>query len=188
MDGDTRSDTRPAVAPEAASLLDQFKRSAAAKLRQDLAQVLRCARLLTLNELWHRSNDHCNSVGSLLLHLTGNVRQWILAGIGGESFERDRPAEFGQRVALPAEPILAELERVACAAIDMIEQLDPAGLARRCSIQGYDVSALQAVFHVAEHFSFHTGQIVHMTKVLRSVDLSLYDAQGRRLAAGSEPW
>jgi len=172
-----------------AVLIAQFRDAACRKLRQDMDQITRCTRLLSDQEAWSRSNEHCNSIANLLLHLAGNIRQWIVSGIGGEPFDRDRPAEFAARDVRPVGPILAELERVVTRAMETIAAMDAAAVARTYAIQRYSVTGLQAVFHVAEHISFHTGQIVHMTKVLKNVDLSLYDEQGqRRQSAGGKPW
>ncbi len=170
------------------ALLSEFCQNAVRKIEQDAAQITRCVALLDTNELWSRANDHCNSVANLLLHLTGNVRQWIVSGVGGEPFERDRPAEFAARDQRPAGEILPPLMNTLRRAGEIIRQLAPDALSHRRSIQGYDVSTMQAVFHVVEHLSFHTGQIVHMTKALKGVDLSLFDAQGRRRAPSSQPW
>ncbi len=157
-----------------------FTTYASAKLREHFAQIRRCTALLTDAEVWHRINAHTNSIGNLILHLTGNVRQWIVAGLGGEPFDRDRPAEFAARGPLPSARMIAELERVVRRAIDVIGHLDDAALAATRQVQGYEVSGLIAVFHVVEHFAGHTAQIVHMTKALRDRDLSAYDAQGRK--------
>lgn len=171
------------------ALAREFTAAAVGKLTADLAQVLRCARLLNERELWIRANDHCNSVGNLVLHLTGNVRQWILGGVGGEAFVRDRPSEFAQRSPLAHDAIVPPLEQAVSRAVEIIGSLDADGLVTVRRIQGYELTTLAAVFHVVEHFSCHTGQIVHMTKALRNVDLSLYDAQGRRRAdPGGSPW
>jgi uncharacterized damage-inducible protein DinB len=158
------------------------------KIGQDRGQIVRCLKLLEPHEVWHRAAEPCNSVGNLVLHLTGNVRQWILCGLGGEPFERDRPAEFSERGPRPIEPLVAAFEQTVRRAIEIIAALSAESLGIRRRIQGYDVSTLVAVFHVAEHFSFHTGQIVHMTKALKNVDLSLYDEQGRRVGTGDQPW
>lgn len=169
-------------------LWDELLQAVVRKLDQDRGQIVRCLRLLEPHEVWHRANARCNSVGNLVLHLTGNVRQWIVSGLAGEPFERNRPAEFAERGPLPLEPMLAAFEQTVRRAIGIITALSAESLGARRRIQGYDVSALVAVFHVAEHFSFHTGQIVHMTKVLRDVDLSLYDELGRRTAGSPQPW
>lgn len=165
-----------------------FTAYAAHKLRQNLAQIARCASLLDAEQVWRRASPRNNSVGNLILHLTGNVRQWIVGGVGHASVERDRPAEFAERGPLPVEPLLAELERVVAAACARIERLDARELVSLRTIQGYEVTVLVAVMHVVEHFSWHAGQIVHMTKTLCDADLSIYDAQGHRLdRAGNWP-
>lgn len=161
--------------------LTAFRDFAAAKLDDHLRQVLRCARMLSVEQMWFRANERSNSVGNLLLHLRGNVAQWIVAGIGGRPFERDRPAEFAQRHPLPSERLIGDLESTVNDARRIISHLSDARLAELVSIQGYDTTVLAAVFHVVEHFAFHTGQIVWATKVLLNVDLSLYDVHGRRL-------
>jgi uncharacterized damage-inducible protein DinB len=166
---------------------DEFLRYARAKIEQNFAQLERCVGLLTDAELWLRSNVHTNSVGNLVLHLTGNVRQWLVASIGGAAFERDRPAEFAERGPGPAREIMPPLRETVRTAIETLARLDAAALRARRTIQGYDVSVLVAVMHVVEHFSFHTGQIVHITKMLRDTDLSLYDEQGRKRRATADP-
>jgi uncharacterized damage-inducible protein DinB len=150
------------------------------KLAEHMAQVARCAELLSTDELWHRANEHANSVGNLILHLTGNVRQWILGGLGGQAVTRNRPAEFAARGPLPAGPLVAALQDTVTQARAILANLDEAALAARRNIQGYEVTGQVAVCHVLEHFAFHAGQIVHMTKVLKNVDLNLYDAEGHK--------
>lgn len=157
---------------------------AESKLAQNLAQIARCTVMLTPAELWHRASQTCNSVGNLLLHLEGNVRQWILGGVGGQPVTRDRPAEFSARGGPSGAELLAKLEGTTRAACELLRNRGPNELLEHRLIQGYDVSELVAVTHVVEHFSFHTGQIVHMTKALRGVDLSQYDAQGRNVQPG----
>ena len=168
----------------AADLAGDFTDYACRKLRQNLAQVVRCVGLLGPGELWQRPNQHSNSVGNLVLHLTGNVRQWIIAGIGGEPFERDRPGEFAERGPLPTEQIVGELKSAVRRAVEIISALDARTLAVRRSIRDYEVTTQAAIFHVVEHFSLHSGQIVYATKAMRDVDLSLYDDQGRKLDRG----
>jgi uncharacterized damage-inducible protein DinB len=160
-----------------------FTKYACDKLRQDFEQVRRCATLLSEAEFWQRVNAHTNSAANLTLHLTGNVRQWVLAGLGGETLERDRPAEFAAPGPTPAAPLVGALMATVDAACGVIGELDAAALERTYEIQHYQVTGVVAVFHVVEHFAGHTGQIVHITKALRDVDLSLYDAQGRRMGA-----
>ncbi|HPM25033.1 MAG TPA: DUF1572 family protein [Phycisphaerae bacterium] len=165
-----------------ADLARDFTQHASTKLREQLGQITRCAELLSPAEIWHRANAHTNSVGNLILHLTGNMRQWLIAGLHGAAFARDRPAEFAERGPLPTATILAGLTQAVTDGLAVLARADGPALAARYVIQGYDVSGLVAVTHVVEHFSAHTAQIVHMTKVFKDVDLSLYDAQGHKLA------
>ena len=162
-------------------LEQEFKNYAVERLRDSQQQIERCVRLLDDGQVWHRPNEVSNSIGNLVLHLRGNVRQWIVSGLGGEPFERDRPAEFAHREPIPAEEILGSLRKTLDEAAVVIKQLSQADLERQFNMQGYEVSGVAAVFHVVEHFSLHTGQIVYATKLLTGQDLSLYDPQGRRI-------
>ena len=163
------------------TLRDEFCAFAATKLSDDLKQIEKCLSLLTVEQVWSRPNEASNAIGNLVLHLRGNVQLWIVSSIGGVSFERNRPAEFAQRDALPVNQILPSLQQTVSDASDVIRRLAAERLLEQVTIQGYTVSVLAAVFHVVEHFSLHTGQIVYQTKSLTGLDLSLYDAQGRRI-------
>ena len=151
------------------------------KLRLEMGQIERCAGLLRDDEVWRRDNEHTNSVGNLILHLAGNMHQWVLGGLGGQSIKRDRPAEFAARGSRPTMECVEALRGTLERAYAVLAGLDAAALARGYVVQDYEVSGAAAVVHVVEHFSWHVGQIVHITKALRNVDLSLYDAQGHRL-------
>lgn len=163
---------------ETGNLLNDFVTQVARKIDQDRRQIVRCANLLDESESWSRPNARCNSVANQILHLTGNMRQWVLGGLARQSIERDRPAEFAACGPSPLLPILQSFENAVDAVITVIRELNVSRLCDAYKIQGYEISGLIAVFHVAEHLSFHTGQIVHITKAIKSVDLSLYDMQG----------
>lgn len=150
------------------------------KLADSMKLVEKCLRLLTVEQVWQRPNDVSNSIGVLVVHLTGNVNQWINKTLGGDPFERDRPAEFAQRSPLPTEEILANLKKAVDRACDVVRELPLDKLTEPVTVQGYTVSGVGAVIHVVEHFSLHTGQIVYATKILIDKDLSEYDEQGRR--------
>ncbi|MBL8879163.1 MAG: DUF1572 family protein [Phycisphaerales bacterium] len=163
--------------------LAAFRTYASEKMEQNLAQVMRCAAILNVDQMWRRENERCNAVGNLILHLTGNIRQWAVSGLGGEKTERDRPAEFSRREPLEHSRLVPHFEHTVRRAIDIVRELSDEKLAREVNIQGYAIRSIVAVFHIVEHLSFHTGQIVHITKSILNVDLSLYDSQGQRLDA-----
>ncbi|MFO0840569.1 MAG: DinB family protein [Phycisphaerae bacterium] len=164
-----------------------FVEYAAQKLEQNRAQIARCAGLLSTGQLWSRVNPRCNSVANLILHLTGNIREWIVSGVGGEEFKRDRPAEFAARGPMPHVAVIEPFNATLAAAARVILGLGAAELATSRTIQGYKITAQVAVMHVVEHGSYHCGQIVHMAKAILDVDLSQYDEQGRRLVGPDVP-
>ena len=140
-----------------------------------LPKIERCLELLTDEQIWWRANPQSNSIGNLLLHLSGNVRQWIVCGLGGATDERDRDAEFAQRETISRDELLARLKQTLKEADAALANLDVDNLLEKHSIQGCDVTAMSAIYHVVEHFSMHTGQIIMMAKMFAEVDLGFYD-------------
>jgi uncharacterized damage-inducible protein DinB len=140
-----------------------------------LPKVERCLELLTDKQIWWRANPQSNSIGNLLLHLSGNVRQWIVCSLGGATDLRDRDSEFAQRGIIPRDELLARLKQTLIEADATLANFDSDKLLDRHVIQGLDVTALEAIFHVVEHFSMHTGQIIMMAKMFAEVDLGFYD-------------
>lgn len=161
-------------------LADTFICYSIRKLDDHFAQIEQCARMLSLVQLWYRPNANSNSVGNLLLHLRGNVTQWLIGGIGGEKIQRDRQAEFDHILPIPAELLLADLRETLAECYKVLKVRAAANLDKLHAIQDYRVTGMEAIFHVVEHFAFHTGQIVTTTKWLLDCDLSLYDEHGHR--------
>jgi uncharacterized damage-inducible protein DinB len=139
-----------------------------------LPKIERCLEHLTDEDVWWRPNDASNSIGNLMLHLRGNVTQWIIGGVGGQARERRRQEEFDERTHVPAKELLANLRAVVQEAGEVIRGLDADALLSRRQIQDYDVTVLEAIYHVVEHFSMHTGQIILLTKARRGEDLKLW--------------
>lgn len=140
-----------------------------------LPKIERCLEQLDNNQIWWRPNPQSNSIGNLVLHLCGNARQWIVAGVGGTNDRRNRDAEFAQRDAIDRSELVTLLRTTVADVVATLEALAPAALLERRTIQGSEVDVLQAVFHVTEHFSMHTGQIILLTKMLTAGDLRFYD-------------
>lgn len=139
-----------------------------------LPRIERCLEKLSDEEIWWRANTDSNSIGNLILHLTGNVRQWIISGLGGARDQRQRQQEFDERGPLPRQELLTQLKATVEEADRVLAGVDPASLLERRHIQGHDVSVMEAVYHVVEHFSMHTGQIILLTK-MRKGDVAFYD-------------
>jgi uncharacterized damage-inducible protein DinB len=139
--------------------------------RENLPNIVKCLQQLSEEQIWWRPNSASNSAGNLVLHLCGNVRQWIIAGLGGAEFRRERDHEFAERGPIPRQVLISQLRRTVRDACRVLEHLSDDSLSEKLDIQGYHVTGLYAAFHVAEHFSYHTGQIIYITKLKRAQDL-----------------
>jgi uncharacterized damage-inducible protein DinB len=144
-------------------------------LEDYLPKIERCLERLTDQQIWWRPNEESNSIGNLVLHLCGNARQWIVCGVGGAPDTRERDAEFAQRDVIEREELLRLLQTTLADVGSVLKNYDPAALLESRTIQGSDVDVMQAIFHVTEHFSMHTGQIILLTKLLTASDLHFYD-------------
>jgi hypothetical protein len=143
-------------------------------LEQYWPRLRKSVESLSDEQLWWRPNDASNSIGNLILHLNGNVRQWLVASFNQLEDKRDRPAEFHESAQLPASALLAKLGATIDEAALVLARLTEADLLAPFEIQGYHVRGLDAVYQVVEHFGLHYGQIVYITKILRSEDLGFY--------------
>jgi uncharacterized damage-inducible protein DinB len=160
-----------------------FLEFSVAKLRQYLSRIRACLDLLDEEQVWRRAGEYTNSVGNLCLRLEGNVRQWILHGIAGEPDVRRRDEEFAARGGAGKADLFARLEETVRRACEVIERLPHERLLERVSPQNYEVTVLEAVYHVVEHFSGHTGQIIAAAKAMTGADLGFY----RHLSGSGAP-
>ena len=143
-----------------------------------LPKIRKALQDLSPEDLWWRPNPASNSIGNLLLHLAGNVRQWVVSGIGGARDRRRREEEFlADGAAHPAE-LLTNLEEALLEAEGVLGELHPAELSGKRVIQGMEVSVLDALYHVVEHFSTHTGQILYIAKLRTGRDLAFWEIKG----------
>jgi uncharacterized damage-inducible protein DinB len=134
-----------------------------------------CLDMLTDDQVWWRPHEQCNSIGNLLLHLNGNMRQWIVAPLGGISNQRNRPAEFAERQTIPIRELRDKLDGTLREVEQVLQEIDSAALLKTYDIQHQkDVTGLEAVYHVVEHFGMHHGQILYITKQLTGNDLGFY--------------
>ncbi len=129
---------------------------------------------LTEEDLWWRPNPASNAIGNLMLHLAGNIRQWIGSGIGGAPDRRDRPAEFAAQDGVSGDQLLATLAAAVSEVDAVLARTDPASLQERRRIQGRETTVMEAIYHVVEHFAMHAGQILYIAKLRSSRDLGFY--------------
>ena len=132
---------------------------------------------LSVENLWWRANPESNSIGNLMLHLSGNVRQWIVSGVGGQPDVRDRRQEFEEHGPMPGAELVSRLRTTVSDADQVLAGVEAATLVERRTIQSYDVTVMQAIYTVVEHFSMHTGQIILLAKMWKG-NLEFYDMSG----------
>jgi uncharacterized damage-inducible protein DinB len=143
-----------------------FLRESGLLLGRYLERIQLAVGKLDEEQLWWRPAEGTNSVGNLLLHLRGNLTQWVVSGIGGAPDGRRRSLEFSATGGGTAQELLAGLTEAVDRCRELAAGLDDAELERVRSIQGYDVTGLVALYHAVEHMSYHTGQIVYVAKQL----------------------
>jgi uncharacterized damage-inducible protein DinB len=141
-------------------------------------KIQRCLDVLPAEALWLRANAESNSIGNLLLHLSGNVRQWIVSGVGGAPDHRQRASEFAATEASDAASLMADLRETLRETDGVLASLTDSSLGESRTIQGRDVKVLDAVYHVVEHFSTHTGQIILLTKIAAAGRVRFYEDAG----------
>lgn len=147
---------------------DQIAAALAAEARRELEEALgrirHCLDQLTDAQVWWRPHESMNSIGNLVLHLAGNLRQWIISGIGGAPDIRERPKEFAERGPIARQELLARLEEVVREAQAALASTSAADLLRPRRIQAFDVNGVGAIFHSVPHFRGHTQEIIHLTR------------------------
>lgn len=144
------------------------------KLEQLGGRIQSCLDRITEEQIWGRNSGNENAVGNLVLHLCGNVRQWIGFGVLGMADIRNRDREFQARGGVNKAELSERLTACLNEVISGMRQLTDADLVSMTRVQNYDITKLEAIYHVVEHFSQHTGQIIFATKWLTGEDLAFY--------------
>ena len=163
-----------------------FLKFSADKLEQLGGRIQDCLARLTPEQIWARGSENENAVGNLVLHLSGNVRQWIGSGIAGLPDHRNRDAEFDARGGKSSVELSEFVALRVSEATGIIRDVPVHRLTDRIAPQGHNVTVLEAIAHVVEHFSMHTGQIILLTKMLTGEDLGYYShLRGSGRASGA---
>lgn len=145
-----------------------FLTESQSNLRASHARIKHCLNQLADADLWHRPTPQMNSIANLLLHLSGNIGQWLISAIHNTPDTRNRPAEFAARGPIPKADLQSQFEHTitqALAALNSIQ--DPAQLLEPRHIQGNDTTILAAIYRVVTHLQGHTQEIIAMTRTLR---------------------
>ncbi len=143
-------------------------------LGEGIPRIEKCLDLLTEEEIWHKPNENSNSVGNIILHLCGNVRQWLGAGLGKLPKVRQRDEEFSTKGGLNKKEILEKLKKLQEMSEDVLSKITPEDLLAIHHVQVYEESGLSILVHVTEHFSYHVGQITYFVKAKKDLSTGYY--------------
>lgn len=141
---------------------------------ESIPRIKKCLNSLSESEIWYRPNANSNSVGNLVLHLCGNARQWIVAGLGQQADTRDRDYEFSEQGPLPTAQLIALLDQTQTAIEQILSGLSEPDLTQEYPVQVFHESGVSILVHVIEHFSYHTGQITYYVKAQKDLDTGYY--------------
>jgi len=151
--------------PTTSEICEAFVSANRHTLSEGMRKIEHCVNQLSDDQIWWRPKPDMNSIANLMLHLSGNLRQWIIAGIGGETDIRNRPKEFADRSNRPKSEILGILAKVVSEADKTLGRLTPDQLLSRRRIQGYGATVLSAITDTIPHFRGHVQEIIHMTRI-----------------------
>jgi len=144
------------------------------RIEKNTPKIIQCLDQLTDEQVWMRPNEASNSIGNIILHLCGNIRQYAISALGERPDTRERDKEFSTRGGYAKDELLEKLTGILSEAILILKNADEARLMKLYSAQGFTYSGAGIVVHVTEHYSYHAGQIIFWTKLLTGKDLGFY--------------
>ena len=144
-------------------------------VEENVPRIKKCLSELSTEEIWYRPNDNSNSVGNLVLHLCGNVRQWLLSGLGGYTDNRRRQQEFEERGPFPTSALVRHLDELGEEVEKVLGRLTTEKIMQPVEIQGFTENRISVLVHVVEHFSYHTGQITYYVKWRKNINTGYYE-------------
>jgi uncharacterized damage-inducible protein DinB len=152
----------------------EFIEQSIVKLDEYTSKIEQCLLGLEEEEIWLRPNENSNSIGNLILHLQGNITQYIISSLNQQEDRRERDNEFTTTEGYSKDDLIKMLSSLIAEVKIIIKKLTDKDLLKVRSVQGFQLSGLAIVLHVVEHYSYHTGQIVFWTKLLKNKDLGFY--------------
>lgn len=154
--------------------IKEFTSECIQKFKENTEKIITCLNELHEEDTWKRPNEHSNSTGNLILHLCGNIRQYVISSLGRAPDIRERDKEFSADSGYSKSELIAKLTDTIQQAMEIIQNVTAEELLRKRQVQGYYHSGIAIIVHVTEHYSYHTGQIIFWTKLLKDKDLGFY--------------
>jgi uncharacterized damage-inducible protein DinB len=155
-------------------LIKEFTEQSLHRIDKNTPRITKCINELDENDIWRRPNNSSNSVGNIILHLCGNITQYIISSLGEAEDLRERDKEFSANGGYSKSGLIEKLTTTVEKAKRIIQTMDKDSLLRKRQVQGFEYSGMGIIIHVTEHYSYHTGQIAFWTKLLKDKDLGFY--------------
>ena len=152
----------------------EFVEQSVSHLNQNTPRIIKCLAQLSEEEVWHRPNENSNSIGNLILHLCGNIRQYAISSLGNVPDNRIRDLEFYTREGYSKSELIEKLTQTVDDAVMVINCSTKTNLLQPRLVQGFNLTGIGIIIHVTEHYSYHTGQIAYYTKMVKDRDLGFY--------------
>lgn len=152
----------------------QFLNNCTGHLNEYTKRINTCLQLLTEEQVWQKPNESSNSIANLILHLCGNMTQYVLSSLGGEPDNRERDKEFSAAGGFTKKELFSRLSSTVANVVTVIEKQTEDSLLEIRSVQGFSKTGLSIILHITEHYSYHTGQIALLTKLMTNEDLGFY--------------
>jgi uncharacterized damage-inducible protein DinB len=125
---------------------------------------------LSEEQFWRNPFSHGNSVGRLVLHLTGNLSYYVGARIAGTGYVRNRDLEFSEPRKLPKAGVMGKFDETIAMVIATIQKQTEAGwtVAYTADLEPDSNNRLTILLRCASHLYHHVGQIIYLSRELRS--------------------
>lgn len=152
----------------------EIKENSILRMSESLQRIDTCINRLSEEQIWHKPNENSNSIANLVLHLSGNIHQYIVSSLGESEDIRDRDLEFNSHETYSKKELLDILNNTCRLSTQTIKNVDEDALLRFRMVQGFELSGIGIITHVVEHFSYHVGQIALISKIHLNKDLGFY--------------
>ena len=156
------------------TVIKEFIKQSIYRIEENTQRIIKCLDEIDETEIWKFPNDHSNSIGNLILHLCGNIRQYVVSALGETEDTRERNKEFSTKTGHAKQRLLNDLTNTISGAVGIIGNMDENKLTKIYSVQRFDLSGIGIIIHVTEHYSYHTGQIAFWIKLIKNKDLGFY--------------
>ena len=156
------------------SFCKEFKEQCVYRNEENTKRIIQCLEKISETEIWKAPNESSNSMANIILHLCGNITQYIIAALGNHDDHRERDKEFSTTGGYNKAELIHKLSATVAQANDIIRHISEEALMKRYSVQGFNLSGIGIIIHVTEHYSNHTGQVAFWVKEIKNIDLGFY--------------